>query len=84
MEASYQAEARRDQTVTAGWLKRSAGLLLSGRKKLARLPERLQQAEQVGRQAHRERLDELQAEYNALKAHRSQAGSGQRGESVPR
>ena len=68
LEASYQAEGREIKPYSR--LAQAQRRLASARKKLARLPERLQQAEQVVA-THRERLDELQAEYNALKAHQA-------------
>ena len=69
LEVSYQAEGREVKPYSR--LAQARCQMASTRKKLARVPERLQQAEQV-LVTHRERLDELQAEYAALKAHRAQ------------
>jgi len=69
LEASYQAEEREIRPYSR--LAQAQRQLASARKKLDRLPERLQQAEQAAT-THRERLDELQAEYNALKMHQAQ------------
>jgi len=69
LKASYQAEGREVKPYSR--LAQARRRLASVRKKLARVPERLQQAEQVVA-AHRERLDELRAEYAALKAHQAQ------------
>lgn len=68
LEARYQAEDREIKPYSR--LAQAQRRLASARKKLARLPECLRQAEQVVA-THRERLDELQAEYNALKAHQA-------------
>lgn len=68
LEASYQAEGREIKPYSR--LSQAQRRLASARKKLARLPGRLRQAEQAVA-THRERLDELQAEYNALKAHQA-------------
>jgi len=69
LEAGYRAEGREVKPYSR--LAQARRRLASVRKKLARMPERLQQAEQVVA-THRERLDELQAEYAALKAHQAQ------------
>lgn len=69
LEASYQADGREIKPYSR--LAQAQRRLASARKKLARLPERLRQAEQVVA-THRERLDGLQAEYNALKTHQAQ------------
>lgn len=69
LEVRYQAEEREVKSYSQ--LAQARRRLASARKKLARVPERLQQAEQVI-VTHRERLDELQAEYAALKAHQAQ------------
>lgn len=69
LEASYEAGGREVKPYSR--LARARRRLASVRKKLARTPERLQQAEQVVA-THRERLDELQAEYAVLKAHQVQ------------
>jgi hypothetical protein len=68
LEASYQAEGREIKPYSR--LSQAQRRLASARKRWARLPERLRQAEQVVA-THRERLDELQAEYKALKAHQA-------------
>jgi hypothetical protein len=69
LEASYQAKEREVKPYSR--LARARRRLASARKKLARAPERLQQAEQAVA-THRERMDEMQAEYDALKAHQAQ------------
>jgi hypothetical protein len=69
LEASYQAEGREVKPYSR--LARARRRLVSARKKLARAPERLQQAEQAVA-THQERLDELRADYEALKAHQAQ------------
>jgi hypothetical protein len=69
LEASYQAEGCEIKPHSR--LAQARRRLASARKKLARVPERLQQAEQVVA-THRARLDELQAEYDALKVHQAQ------------
>ena len=68
LEVMYQAEGREIKPYSR--LSQAQRRLASARKKLARGPERLRQAEQVVA-THRERLDELQAEYKALKAHQA-------------
>jgi len=69
LEASYRTEGREAKPYSR--LAQAQRRLASARKKLARAPERLQQAEQVVA-AHRARLDELEAEYAALKVHQAQ------------
>jgi hypothetical protein len=69
LEARYQAEGREVKPYSR--LAQARRRLASARKKLARVPQRLQQAEQAVA-THRERLKELQAEYDALKAHQAQ------------
>jgi cell division protein FtsB len=69
LEARYQAEGREVKPYSR--LAQARRRLASARKKLARVPQRLQQAEQAVA-THRERLKELRAEYDALKAHQAQ------------
>jgi hypothetical protein len=69
LEASYQAEGREVKPYSR--LARARRRLASARKKLVRAPERLQQAEEAVA-THQERLDELRADYEALKAHQAQ------------
>lgn len=68
LEASYQAEGREIKPCSR--LAQAQRRLASARKKLVRLPERLQQTEQVVA-THRKQLDEFQVEYNAMKAHQA-------------
>jgi hypothetical protein len=69
LEVRYQAEGREVKPYSR--LAQARRRLRSAPKKLARVPERLKQAEQIIA-THRERLDELRAEYAALKAHQTQ------------
>jgi hypothetical protein len=68
LEANYQAEGREIKPYSR--LAQARRQLASAQKKLARVPERLRQTEQ-GVATHRERLHELEAEYDALKAHQA-------------
>jgi hypothetical protein len=69
LEANYQTRGR--EAKPHSQLAQDQHRLAAIRKKLAQLPERLRRAEQAAA-SHRQRLDQLQAEYIALKAHQAQ------------
>jgi len=68
LEADYQVRGR--EAKPHSQLVQARHRLAAVRKKLADLPERLRRAEQAAA-AHRQRLDQVQAEYTALKAHQA-------------
>jgi outer membrane murein-binding lipoprotein Lpp len=69
LEADYQSRGR--EAKPHSQLAQARHRLTAMRQKLADLPEQLRRAEQTAA-AHRQRLDQLQAEYTALKAHQAQ------------
>jgi len=69
LEAGYQTRGREAKPHSR--LAQARHRLAAVRKKLAQVPEQLRQAEQATA-AHHQRLDQLQAEYTALKAHQAQ------------
>ena len=80
LEATYQAEGRKERPHSK--LAMARRRLAAALRKLAKIPERWQQAERAAA-SHRARLDQLQAERTELKAHRARLRSHNESNPVP-